>query len=84
MLTLFVLLLDYSFDFVSITFLAGRNLVANVQCIPVLITNDTILEENEVFVLSLNTTDEDVILSPNSSVTIIDDDGNCSLNFYCA
>ena len=47
------------------------------QCQSVSITNDSILENDEVFVVVLSTTDQDVILNPSiTSVTILDDDGN--------
>ena len=52
------------------------------QCHSVSITDDTILENDEVFVVALNSTDEDIILSPSTtSVTIVDDDGKSDLEY---
>ena len=51
------------------------------QCQSISITNDSILENDEVFVVALSTTDQDVILNPSTtSVTILDDDGNVTSN----
>ena len=47
------------------------------QCQSISITDDFFLENDEVFVVALSTTDQDVILNPSiTSVTILDDDGN--------
>ena len=47
------------------------------QCLSISITDDSILENDEVFAVVLSATDQDVILNPNTtSVTILDDDGN--------
>ena len=46
------------------------------QCQFISVTDDSILENNEMFVVALSTTDQDVILSP--STTILDDDGNAN------
>ena len=47
------------------------------QCQSIFITDDSILENDEVFVVALSTTDQDVILNPSiSTVVIFDDDGN--------
>ena len=49
------------------------------QCQSISVTDDSILENNEMFVVALSTTDQDVILSPSTtSVTILDDDGNAN------
>ena len=49
--------------------------VPAVQCVSINITNDTIHESDEVFRVTLLTTDEDVILDPNTTlVTILDND----------
>ena len=49
------------------------------QCLSISITDDSILENNEMFVVALRTTDKDVILSPSTtSVTILNDDGNAN------
>ena len=53
------------------------------QCQSISITDDSILENNEMFVVALSTTDHDVILSPSTtSVTILDDDGNANSKIY--
>ena len=47
------------------------------QCQSIAITDDSILENDEMFVVSLSTTDQDIIRNPSTtSVTILDDDGN--------
>ena len=47
------------------------------QCQSIAITDDSILENDEIFVVSLSTTDQDVIRNPSTTfVTILDDDGN--------
>ena len=51
------------------------------QCQSISITNDSILENDDVFVVALSTTDQDIILNPSTtSVTILDDDGNVTSN----
>ena len=46
------------------------------ECINILIVNDTIYEENEVFSVFLVSNDPDVAVWPESAtVTIIDEDG---------
>ena len=51
------------------------------QCQSISITDDSILENDEVFVVALNTTDVDVVLRPRTtSVIIVDDDGISLLN----
>ena len=45
------------------------------QCVDISITNDDILEDNEVFIIELHTTDQDVTLDPqNATVTILNED----------
>ena len=66
--------LDYKLIPENITFSPG---MAGPQCQSISITDDSILENDEVFVVALTTTDQNVILNPNTtSVTILDDDGN--------
>ena len=66
--------LDYSLITENIIFSPG---MTGPQCQSISITDDSILENNEVFVVALRTTDQDVILNPSTtSVTILDDDGN--------
>ena len=65
--------LDYSLIPENIIFLPG---MTGPQCQSISITDDSILENDEVFVVALSTTDQDVILNPSiTSVTILDDDG---------
>ena len=66
--------LDYSLIPESIIFSPG---MTEPQCQSISITDDSILENDEVFVVALSSMDEDVILNPsNTSITILDDDGN--------
>ena len=66
--------LDYSLIPENIIFSPG---MTGPQCRSISITDDSILENDEVFVLALSTTDQDVNLNPSiTSVTILDDDGN--------
>ena len=66
--------LDYSLMPENIIFSPG---MTGPQCQSISITDDSILEIDEVFVVALSTTDQDVILNPsNTSVTILDNDGN--------
>ena len=54
------------------------------QCASISISDDAILENDEIFSLQLNTTDQAVTLRPSSAnITIEDDDGKlfCSLDF---
>ena len=45
------------------------------MCLSILITSDTILENDEAFSAHLSTADQDVILGPvYASITIMDDD----------
>jgi len=56
----------------ELTFLPG----AAERCASISISNDTILEDDELFSVQLDTTDQAVTLSPGSAnVTIVDDDG---------
>ena len=67
-------LLDYSLIPENTTFSPG---MTGPQCQSISITDDSILENDEVFVVALTTTDQNVILNPNTtSVTILDNDGN--------
>ena len=51
------------------------------QCQSISITDDSILENDEVFVVALSTTDVDVVLRPRTtSVIIVNDDGISLLN----
>lgn len=46
------------------------------ECSEIPITDDDIYEEVEMFIVSLDTVDEDVTLEPNrGSVAIVDNDG---------
>ena len=66
--------LDYSLTPENIFIGPG---MTGTQCRSISITDDSILENDEVFVVALSTTDQDVILNPSTtSVTILDDDGN--------
>ncbi len=48
-----------------------------LECENISITNDTILENDEQFLVALTTPDTDITIRPNiATVTIIDDDGN--------
>ena len=44
------------------------------QCVMVTVEDDEILEDSETFSVTLNTGDPDIILSPPSTVTILDND----------
>ena len=69
--------LDYSLVPENTTFSPG---MTGPQCQSISITDDSILENDEVFVVALTTTDQNVILNPNTtSVTILDNDGNVNL-----
>ncbi len=47
-----------------------------VECVNISIINDSIVEDDEMFSLNLETNDPDVVLSPASAqVTILSDDG---------
>ena len=47
------------------------------QCVSITIINDSILEDDEFFLVEINTTDNAVILNQSiTSVTILDNDGN--------
>ena len=71
--------LDYSLITENIIFSPG---MTGPQCQSISITNDSILENDEVFVVALSTMDQDVILNPsNTTVTILDDDGNVLIIF---
>lgn len=49
---------------------------SSIMCVEVGIVNDTIVEENEVFSAQLNTSDQQVVLSPDSTtITILDNNG---------
>ena len=66
--------LDHSLISENIIFSPG---LTGPQCQSISITDDSILENDEMFVVALSTADQDVILNPSTtSVTIIDDDGN--------
>ena len=66
--------LDYSLIPENIIFSPG---MTGPQCQSISITDDSILESDEVFVVALSTMDQNVILNPsNTTVTILDDDGN--------
>ena len=66
--------LDYSLIPENIIFGPG---MTGPQCQSISIIDDSILENDEVFVVSLSTMDQNVILNPsNTTVTILDDDGN--------
>ena len=46
------------------------------DCATITVTNDTILEDDELFSVVLTTTDPDVTISPNTAVvTLTNDDG---------
>ena len=47
----------------------------NQSCVRIPIQNDNRVEDQEEFTMTLNSTDTDVIVSPPSTVTIVDDDG---------
>ena len=48
----------------------------DIQCIDIVITDDEILERNEVFTVSLNAVTQNVMaVNAMTAVTIIDDDG---------
>ena len=56
-----------------------------LQCVSILVTPDLALEENETFLVVLNSADSDVINNPDvATVTILNDDGNASTcKEYC-
>ena len=52
------------------------------QCQSISITDDSILENDEEFIVAMSTTDQDIILSPSTtSVTIVNDDGNLLMDY---
>ena len=62
---------------VLLTFVEGTS----EACTNIQITNDTVLEDNESFLLSLTTTEPRVSLNPaQGSVLIIDDDSEWRVN----
>ena len=71
--------LDYSLIPENIIFSPG---MTGPQCQSISITDDSILENDEVFMVALSTTDQDIILSPSTtSVTIVNDDGNLFMDY---
>ena len=66
--------LDYSLIPENIIFSPG---MTGPQCQSISITDDSILESDDVLAVALSATDQDIILSPGTtSVTIVNDDGN--------
>lgn len=61
---------DYQFVSVELTFSGS----VNRSCVRIPIRNDSRVEDPELFNVTLNSTDPDVIPGPPSTVTIIDDD----------
>ena len=73
--------LDYSLISKNIIFTPG---MTGPQCQSIPITDDSILENDEMFVVSLSTTDQDIIRNPSTTfVTILDDDGNVNSKMSC-
>ncbi len=72
-----ILIFSGNVDFVEVNrLLAFDSATSNVSCYEVDIVNDVIVENEEVFLLQLFSDDSAVlILSPNVSVTIQDNDG---------
>ena len=67
-------LLDYSLIPENIIFSPG---MTGPQCQSISITDDSILESDDVLAVALSTTDQDIILNPSTTfVTIVNDDGN--------
>ena len=51
--------------------------MTNTQCVSITIINDVILESDEFFLVEINSTDINVIVTESiASVLILDDDGN--------
>ena len=67
---------DYTSSSVTLTFDASNTL----ECVRIPINDDDDLEPNEMFTVSLTTTEPDVILDPrNGEVIILNRDGQCLL-----
>ena len=62
---------DYQFVSVELTFSGS----VNRSCVRIPIRNDSTVEEPEMFNVTFNNTDPDVIPGPPITVTIVDDDG---------
>lgn len=63
---------DYTSSTVTLTFDESNDL----QCFDIPIIDDIDLEDNEIFLISLDTDDPDVTLDPrDGSVIIVNDDG---------
>ncbi len=68
---------DYNFTSVTLTFQSGLQGNAT-QCTDLSIIDNTVLEDSEVFLVTLNSSDSDVTIDPDldqASVLIIDNDG---------
>ena len=68
---------EADFNQLSAQLLLNANSV--LQCVNIDIVNDTILEENELFLAVLETDDQQVILDPfSANVVILNNDGKIS------
>lgn len=66
---------DYTEAVMTLTFLQG-SMNGAMECLDVTIANDTALEGDETFAVTLTTSDTDVMLGNNQTeVTISDEDG---------
>ena len=70
--------LDYTFSSESLTFDESTT----IQCVQITINPDNILEEDEIFIVSLTTPDDDVTLSPDDSEVTITDTTGEFMNIY--
>ena len=68
---------DYSFLTANLMYTQSLDLNQTL-CVNITILEDEILENNENFVVLISSADSSVITGPQSTVTIINNDGECS------
>ena len=65
---------DYTFNSTDVTFPSGSN-DSSLGCVDIAIEDDSALEGNQTFTVTLTTSDPDVLLENNiTDITIIDND----------
>ena len=71
--------MDYTTVFRNLTF----NAAVTSQTVPIIITDDLIVERSEIINLTLISTDPDVILNPSTSTVTIEDVDSKLLDVDC-